>query len=88
MQLWTTDRILDLFKGKQNAIREGFRATLSEKIACGDRVKRRRDGLLGRVWQTGMCNTPFATVPALSVNHDDGTVSELVPAEEYTKATR
>jgi hypothetical protein len=86
--MWTMERVFGFITGEENKVREGFRATLSEKIKCGDRVKRRRDGQLGAVWQTGTCKTPFATVPALSVTHDDGTVSELVPAEEYTKATR
>lgn len=86
--MWTMERIVEFVKGHDNDVRQGFRATLSEKIKCGARVKRRRDGQLGTVWQTGTCNTPYAVVPALSVNHDDETVAELVPAEEYTLATR
>ena len=61
-----------------------FNQTLSTKIRVDTRVKHRTSGRLGRVFQTATVNG----VPAVSVNHDDGTQSVLVPAEEYFSVTR
>jgi len=58
-----------------------FRATLSVKIKVNDRVKHRDTARLGTVYQTATVDD----VPTLSVKHDDGTESQLVPSEEYFK---
>ena len=58
-----------------------FRKTLSVKIAINDRVKHRETARLGTVFQTAI----VGKVPTVSVKHDDGTESYLVPSEEYFK---
>ncbi len=58
-----------------------FRKTLSVKIAVTDRVKHRETARLGTVFQTATVDK----IPTVSVKHDDGTESYLVPAEEYFK---
>ena len=62
-----------------------FNKTLSVKIRCGQRVSRRKDGLLGTCTQTGTVDGTVS-VPAICVEHDDGTFAVLVPAEEYMQA--
>lgn len=61
-----------------------FRKTLSVKIAVEDRVKHRDSQRLGTVFQTAT----VSGVPVISVRHDDGTESHLLPAEEYHKVPR
>lgn len=74
------------FLGKKKLEADATR-TLSEMIEVGNRVRNRRSGQLGSVFQTGKIVGSFR-IPAISVNHDDGTTAILVPAEDYTKATR
>lgn len=77
----------ELFTGK-SIVAEQFDKTLSVKIKCDMRVRRRRDNLLGKVFQTGTIETRVGRVPAISVQHDDGSCAMLVAAEEYTSIPR
>jgi len=76
-----------IFGGNQARLENDFKRTLSEKIKVNDRVRHRKTGQLGTVFQTGMVEGSLK-VPALSVRHDDGSEAWLVPSEDYTKATR
>jgi hypothetical protein len=58
-----------------------FDQTLSVKIKVGNRVRHRVSGRLGTVFQTGVLDG----LHVISVNHDDGTGSQLVASEEYAK---
>jgi hypothetical protein len=72
----------------RDKLSNAFDSTLSVKIAVGDRVQHRRTKLLGHCYQTGTVDGS-SRVPALSVRYDvDTPDSVLVPAEEFTKASR
>jgi hypothetical protein len=71
----------------QDKLGKDFDSTLSVKIAVGDRVRHRGTSQLGHCYQTGQVDGSIR-VPAISVRYDNGNDAQLVPAEEFTKATR
>jgi hypothetical protein len=71
----------------RDRLSEDFDSTLSVKIAVGDRVRHRTTRELGHCYQTGIVDGSVR-VPAVSVRYDNGMDAQLVPAEEFTKATK
>jgi hypothetical protein len=75
--------LLSVFRNKKK-LEADFNSTFSNKLRPTDRVQRRKDGALGTVVGTGVVDGSLR-VPALTVQHDDGSMAFLVPAEEYTR---
>lgn len=86
MSIW--NRVKTFFGGKSDLGKHADR-TFSADLKCGDRVRTRdAQRRLGTVYQQQPVDGKLFRVPCISVRFDDGGKHVMLPAENYTKATR